>query len=186
MSAKRKAIFALPLLITVVIFGYFFWALTKPGRDPKILPSVLIDKPAPEFDLKALVNLGVPGFARKDLTSNGKVSVVNIFASWCIPCLVEHPDMVKLGQRDDINLYGINYRDKPEDGLAWLNKNGNPYHRVGRDPKSRAGIDWGVYGVPETFIVDASGTIRYKHVGPLNTGDLEDTILPIIESLQAQ
>jgi cytochrome c biogenesis protein CcmG, thiol:disulfide interchange protein DsbE len=183
---NKKILFTLPLLITMVLFGYFFWALTKPGRDPKILPSVLIDKPAPEFNLVALENLGVPGFSRADLTSNGKVSVVNIFASWCVPCLAEHPDMVKLGERDDINLYGINYRDKPEDALKWLNRNGNPYHRVGRDPKSRTGIEWGVYGVPETFIVDAAGTIRYKHVGPLNPGDLENKILPIIDNLQTQ
>ncbi|WP_020594566.1 DsbE family thiol:disulfide interchange protein [Kiloniella laminariae] len=183
---NRKVLFLLPLLVTITIFGYFFWALTSPGRDPKKLPSVLIDKPAPAFDLVELEGLNVPGFARQDLTDNGKVSVVNIFASWCIPCLAEHPYMLTLGARDDINLFAINYRDKPEDALKWLNKHGNPYHRIGRDPNSRAGIDWGVYGVPETFIVDSAGTIRYKHVGPLNTGDLENIILPIIENLQEQ
>lgn len=180
----RHILFALPLVITLVIFGYFLWGLTEPGRDPKILPSVLIDKPAPEFDLAALEGSGVPGFSRADLTGTGKVSVVNIFASWCVPCLAEHPYMVALGKREDINLYGINYRDEPADGLAWLNKNGNPYDRIGRDPNSRAGIEWGVTGVPETFIVDAQGTIRFKHTGPINPGDLEARIIPVIESLQ--
>ena len=180
----RQVLWLLPLLGVAVLFGYFFWGLTAEGRDPNKIPSVLINKPAPDFVLPPLQGAGLPGFSRTDLL--GKISVVNVFASWCVPCLAEHPFMVKLGQRDDLVLYGINYRDTPLDALKWLRKNGNPYARIGVDSNSRVSINWGVYGVPETFVVDQTGTIRYKHTGPLNPGDLEKFIIPVIETLKAE
>ncbi|WP_343561042.1 DsbE family thiol:disulfide interchange protein [Kiloniella sp. b19] len=183
---RTRLLFLLPLLLVSILFGYFLWGLTTEGRDPNKIPSVLIDKPAPDFDLPALEGTSMPGFSTADLRNSGKISVVNVFASWCIPCLAEHPNMMKLGQRDDIVLYGINYRDKPLDALNWLEKHGNPYDSIGADTNSRASINWGVYGVPETFILDQSGTIRYKHTGPINPGQLESLIIPVIETLKAE
>jgi cytochrome c biogenesis protein CcmG/thiol:disulfide interchange protein DsbE len=149
-------------------------------HDPSIVPSVLIDKPVPDFDLPPLLE-DKPGLATADL--NGQVALVNVFASWCIPCRIEHPMFMRLAEKGEVPVYGINYKDAPADAKRWLAELGDPYTRIGADRDGRAGIEWGVYGVPETFVVDGTGTIRFKHVGPLTAEVLEDTIMPLVREL---
>ncbi len=177
----KRLIFLLPVLTFAVIAAYFLWGL-DPRRNPSEVPSVLIDKPVPEFILPALEGAGVPGFSSADLAS-GEVVLVNVFASWCFPCRVEHPLLMRLAEDPSIQIYGINYRDKPLDAVRWLAELGNPYKRIGADERGRVGIDWGVYGVPETFIIDREGRIRYRHVGPLYPFQLEETLWPLIRDL---
>ena len=174
---KRLA-YILPLAVFAVLALYFAFGLRL---DPRIIPSALIDKPVPTFDLPPIEGGPGNGFSSTDLS--GRVSAVNVFASWCLPCLVEHPLVTWLGEIKGVTLYGINYKDKPADALAWLDKQGNPFWEIGADAKGRAAIDWGVYGLPETFIVDKKGRIRYKHVGPMTPQSFKDHILPLIEEL---
>jgi cytochrome c biogenesis protein CcmG/thiol:disulfide interchange protein DsbE len=149
--------------------------------DTTVLPSALIDQPAPDFSLPSLAGGGDTGFSSGDLT--GKVSLVNVFASWCAPCRAEHPVLNALAKSKRVPIYGINYKDKPEAARAWLAELGDPYVGIGAD-SGRVGIEWGVYGVPETFVVDRQGRIRYKHVGPLTQADLDRKILPLIAKLE--
>jgi len=172
---KRLALFALPLLVLVALVAVFALNI---DRDSSLVRSVLIDKPVPQFTLPAVAGLGVPGFDSAALT--GKVSVVNVFASWCIPCRDEHPLLSALRQRTGVALYGINQKDAPENARAFLAELGNPYDAVGADAAGRVSIDWGVYGVPETFVVDADGIIVFKHVGPISPRSLEQELLPAI------
>ncbi|MDA5095777.1 DsbE family thiol:disulfide interchange protein [Aliiroseovarius sp. KMU-50] len=155
-----------PLLIAVVFGGFFLWGL-NPERDPNEVPSVLISQPAPEFALEPVAGVDTPGLARSDLTGNATPVVMNVFASWCVPCRAEHAVLTSLVQRDDITLFGINYKDKPEDAARWLAELGNPYARIGSDQSGRAGIEWGISGVPETFIIGPDGTVLYRYVGPV-------------------
>ena len=173
-----RTLFLLPLVLFLGIAAYFAIGLTK---DPSILPSALIDKPAPEFDLPPLMT-GRPGLASSDL--GGEVSLVNFFASWCVPCRAEHPLLMRITEQNLVPLYGINYKNKKKDALDWLDELGNPYRRIGQDSTGRAGIEWGVYGLPETYIIDKDGRIRYRHVGPLFPKDLKETIMPLIERLR--
>lgn len=176
----KRLPYLLPLLVFAVVAGYFVVPiLTK--KDPHVLPSVLIDKPAPDHDLPPLLGT-LPGVAPADL--KGEVRLVNFFASWCAPCRVEHPLMLELSSGGHVPLLGINYKDKPEAAKAWLGELGNPYGRIGVDADGRAAIDWGVYGVPETYIVDAEGHIRHRHVGPLTRKALDEEILPLVEALR--
>lgn len=177
----RRAIFLLPLLFFVLLAGYFLWGL-NPSRNPNLIPSALIDKPVPAFELPPIEGFDRPGLATADLT-DGQVALVNFFASWCIPCRAEHPLLMKLAESGKVRVVGVNYRDRPEDARRWLGQWGNPYGRVGSDLRGRTGIDFGVSGVPETFIVDASGRIRHQHIGPIMPQDLEDEILPLVEGL---
>jgi cytochrome c biogenesis protein CcmG/thiol:disulfide interchange protein DsbE len=156
--------------------AFFFAGL---GHDPSLVPSALIDKPAPSFKLPALLD-GKPGLSSADL--KGKVTLVNVFASWCVPCKEEHPLLMGLA-KDGVVLYGIDYKDKPEAARQLLAAMGNPYDRVGADSDGSTGIDWGVYGVPETYVVDSTGTIRYKQVGPLNREVIDNAILPLVRRL---
>ncbi|MEM9147279.1 MAG: DsbE family thiol:disulfide interchange protein [Pseudomonadota bacterium] len=149
--------------------------LTKEGD---ALPSALIDRPVPEFALGGLGD--TPGLSTADLQEPG-VKLVNIWASWCIPCRHEHPWIEALAKEGHI-VTGINYKDTAEGAAAFLDELGNPYARIGVDASGRTGIDWGVYGVPETFVVDAKGHIRYRHVGPIQAGDISGKILPAIEA----
>lgn len=176
----RRILYLLPLLVFLGLSVYFAIGLQ---RDPKKIPSALIDKPVPQFDLPALIE-AVPGLATKDF--GGEVAVVNVFASWCVPCRAEHPLITRLAEDEAVPVFGLNWKDKKEDATAWLRQLGNPYDRVGHDPSGRAGIDWGVYGVPETYIIGKQGRIRYKQVGPLSADILNDTILPVIRELQAE
>ncbi len=174
--------FFLPLVLFAALVVVFFSGL---WRNPEELPSALIGKPAPEFDLPPLPlpeKDSRPGLKTSDLS--GAPGLVNVFASWCIPCKAEHPLLLRLSQSGAVPIYGINYKDKPGDAVNWLQELGNPYTRIGADSDGRVGIDWGVYGVPETFVVDSSGIIRYRHVGPLTSRDLDEAILPLLKSLK--
>lgn len=175
----------LPLVIFAALAGLFLFQLLA-GGDPSKIPSALINKPAPEFNLPPVEDLTangapMPGFSRDDLI--GKVSVVNIFSSWCGPCRQEHPLLEELAKLDGFQLIGINYKDKPENARRFLGSLGNPYDRIGVDNSGRTAIDWGVYGVPETFIVDGTGTIRYKFIGPLDPKSYETGFLPELRKI---
>ena len=173
---RRRLIYLLPAALFVLLAAGFYVGL---GIDTNVLPSPLIDQPAPQFTLPPLAD-GQKGFGTADL--QGHVSLVNTFASWCAPCRVEHPVLNALARTKRVAIYGINYKDKKDAALAWIGELGNPYTRIGADD-GRVGIDWGVYGVPETFIVDPSGHIRYKHVGPLTEADIAQTVLPLVARL---
>jgi cytochrome c biogenesis protein CcmG/thiol:disulfide interchange protein DsbE len=175
--SKRGWIFLLPVLLFGLLAVGFYAGL---GIDPSVLPSPLIDKPAPRFALPPLQS-SAQGFSSADLA--GHVSLVNTFASWCAPCRDEHPVLNALAQTKRVAIYGIDYKDKQDQALAWIAELGNPYTRIGADD-GRVGIDWGIYGVPETFVVDKDGRIRYKHVGPLTAADVERTILPLVARLE--
>ncbi|MEL6964338.1 MAG: DsbE family thiol:disulfide interchange protein [Pseudomonadota bacterium] len=172
--------YLLPVVVFVVIGLGLGIGLT---RDPSTLPSALIDKPVPEFDLPALEAAGIdkPGLASADL--QGKVQLVNVFASWCGPCRIEHPFLMRMA-REGVILQGFNYKDNPEDAAHFLSELGDPYERIGADRNGRAGIEWGVYGVPETFVIDAEGKIRHKHVGPITTNGQVQEIMSVIEDLK--
>src|SRR5262249_20881149 len=153
------------------------------GRDPKLVPSPLIGKPAPDFALPAVKGRSL-GLAASDLT--GRVSLVNVFASSCLPCRDEHPLLMRLKADGTVPILGLDYKDKPDDAARWLDGMGDPYTRTGADIDGRVAIDWGVYGVPETFVVDARGRIAFKQIGPLRPADLDRTILPLIARLRAE
>ena len=173
----RRWLFVIPVLAFAAIAAAFYVGL---GIDPNVLPSALIDEPAPQFDLPPLPG-HEQGFSSADL--KGHVSLVNTFASWCLPCRAEHPVLNALSATKRVPIYGIDYKDKEDAAVAWIAALGNPYTKIGADD-GRVGIDWGVYGVPETFVVDRQGRIRYKHVGPLTQTDLERTILPLVAKLE--
>lgn len=167
-----------PLGIFIGLVILFFFGL---GNDPRYLPSPLIDKPAPAFSLPTLhapdIKIGV-----EDLT--GRVSLINVWASWCAACRIEHPVLVKASATMQLNLYGLNYKDKRNEALAWLKQFHNPYIESAFDETGTVGIDYGVYGVPETFVLDKNAIIRYKHVGPLSEEQLEKIILPLVKELE--
>lgn len=175
----RALAFALPLVLFLALAVWMAVPLIR-GDDPGALPSALIDRPAPALSLAGLP--GVPGgLASEDLA--GEVRLVNFFASWCVPCLAEHPLLTRLAREEGIALYGINYKDETAAATAWLARHGNPYRLVGADADGRTAIDWGVYGVPETFVVDRDGHIRYRHPGPLTPDLVRDELLPLIREL---
>ena len=174
----KRALFVIPLLLFIGLVGYLGFGLT---RDSHILPSTLIDKPAPDFDLPPLLP-GGKGLKTADL--KGQVSLVNVFASWCVPCRAEHPIWTKVTKEEKLPIYGINWKDKQPQAQAWLQELGNPYARIGFDPDNKAGIEWGVYGVPETYVIDRNGRVRFKYVGPVFEETLNDTILPLVRKLR--
>jgi cytochrome c biogenesis protein CcmG/thiol:disulfide interchange protein DsbE len=150
--------------------------------DPREVPSPLIGKPAPAFQARALARPEAT-IKRDDLL--GKVWVLNVWASWCGACRDEHPVLVEFSRRGVVPIYGLNYKDKREDGMGWLGQFGNPYTDSLFDPDGRIGIDYGVYGVPETFVIDRQGVIRYKHIGPVTPEVLRDKIEPLLKKLNA-
>ncbi|MDV3252316.1 DsbE family thiol:disulfide interchange protein [Devosia sp. BK] len=172
----KKFLFAVPLLLLVGLIGVFAMSM---DRDPNLVRSVLIDKPAPQFSLAAVDGMTVPGFDTASL--KGEPTLVNVFASWCIPCRDEHPLLEALKAETGVRLFGINHSDAPENARAFLAELGNPYDAIGADRDRRVSIDWGVYGVPETFIVDRNGTIVFKHVGPLSAESIEREVMPALE-----
>lgn len=174
----RRLVFLAPLLIFAAVGVVFLRGF---DRDPRDIPSALIDKPVPTFDLPALAGSGKPGFASADL--KGEVRLINVFASWCVPCRIEHPvvsEMAKAG----LPVMAINQKDKTEDALGWLAKLGDPFTAIGVDATGRTSIDFGIYGVPESFLIDREGRIRYKHVGPITPEVARDTIMPLVEALR--
>jgi len=168
----------IPLLVFLVMAVFFAIGLTMNPRD---IPSPLIGKPVPEFSLPP-VKGGTLGLSTADL--RGQVSIVNVFASWCVACREEHPVLMGLRDKGIVPIHGLNYKDKPDDAQAWLDQLGDPYTRTGADISGRVAIDWGVYGVPETFVIDRDGRIVHKHIGAITPEALRDTIMPIINKLQ--
>lgn len=168
----------LPIIVFCAIAIFLGIGLTL---DPNYVPSALVGREVPEFDLQPLPGRE-PGLSSAHL--RGEVSMVNVFASWCTSCLKEHPIFMELSAEGTVPIHGINYRDDPDDALAWLNRHGDPYSRIGADRDGRAGIEWGVYGVPETFVVDKKGVVVHKHVGPVTRQALRTTILPLIRELK--
>lgn len=179
-AGLSRVLIFLPLAIALGLAVLFAWGLRN---NDDTLPSALLGQPAPEFSLPAVGGAG-GGFSSADL--QGEVSLVNVWASWCAPCRVEMPLLLELAEKDTVRVYGINYKDDPMGALAFLDELGNPFDRLGADPTGRVGLDWGVYGLPETFVVDAQGRIAYKHVGPFDERSLKEVILPLITRLQAE
>lgn len=177
---RRILLAVLPLLLLVGLVAVFAMNM---DRDPSLVRSVLINKPAPVTTLPAVEGLDRNGIIPSLL--EGQVTVVNVFASWCIPCRDEHPVLMELLRRTGVRLVGINQKDAPENARAFLAELGNPYEAVGADRDGRASIDWGVYGVPETFIVNAAGIITYKHIGPMTLESLEREVIPAIDKAKA-
>lgn len=175
-----KARFLIPLGVFGLLVVVFLIGLHK---DPKKVPSPFIGKPAPAFDLPRLRQ---PEARLDQNVFLGKVSLFNVWASWCVACRQEHPFLVELSKRGTVPIYGLNYKDQRADGLRWLDTLGDPYTANGFDLKGDVGIDWGVYGVPETFIVDRKGIIRHKVIGPLDPQSWQDTVLPLIRQLEAE
>lgn len=165
----------LPLVALVALIAVFALNI---NRDPSLVASVLINKPAPDFTLPAVAGVGKPGFDTAAL--KGQVTVVNVFASWCIPCRDEHPVLEQLKAETGVPIFGINQKDAADNAAKFLGELGNPYDAVGADSAGRTSIDWGVYGVPETFIVDARGVIRFKHTGPLSMDDIDKELVPAL------
>lgn len=176
----KRMLYLLPLAVFGVLAVYFYIGL---GLNPRDLPSMLIDQPVPEFTLAPIQGRDDKGLASTDLV--GQVSLVNVFGSWCIACKLEHPFLMELKNKGAVPIHGIDWREKtPEAGPEWLRRHGDPYTLVGNDPESKAAIALGVTGAPETFIVDARGVVRYKHVGPITPEDWETTLRPLVEELR--
>ncbi len=176
----RKLAF-LPLILFLGLAAVFWWQL---GKDPSKLPSALIDRPVPAFDLPPIPGRDDHGLSSADLT--GQVTLLNVFGSWCVACLAEHPMLNRIQQLGLVPLNGIDWRDEPAKAAAWLKKHGDPFDRIGMDPKSHVAIDLGVTGAPETFVIDKTGAVRYKHVGPITPDVWRNTLKPLVEELQSQ
>ncbi len=175
----RRLIFLLPVLVFAGIAGWF-WLGLAPDRDPSLVPSVMIDKPVPDFDLPPLA-AGSPGLKSGEL--RGHVTLINFFASWCLPCRAEHPLLLSLAQDKRLEVDGVAYKNKPEDAAGYLTELGNPYARVVLDEPGRTAIDFGVYGVPESYLIDRQGRIRFRQVGPLTEAVIEGQLNPLIDEL---
>jgi cytochrome c biogenesis protein CcmG/thiol:disulfide interchange protein DsbE len=169
----------LPLLALLALSAVFFVRLDN-GDDPSRIPSALIGKPAPALTLAGLGQN--PGFGPADL-ADGRVKIVNFWASWCAPCRIEHPIFASL--KGQVDLYGVAYKDKTEQALGFLDELGNAFDRIGIDPDGRVAIEWGVYGVPETYVVDGKGRIVWKHVGEVTPAALQRDIIPAVERARA-
>ena len=169
--------FILPLILFAVLVGFLAIGLRL---NPREVPSPLIDKPVPAFQLAQLKEAGQT-IAPADMA--GKVWLLNVWASWCVSCREEHPVLMAFAKRNVVPIIGLNYKDKREDGLAWLRQFGDPYQMSAYDHDGRVGIDFGVYGVPETFIIDKRGVIRYKQIGPVTQEVIEQKLMPIIQEL---
>ncbi len=168
---------SVPFALFVVLVAFLWVGL---GRDPREVPSPLIGKPAPSFALPQIH--GDRPLSSAEL--KGKVWLLNVWASWCVSCRVEHPLLLQLAKANIVPVYGLDYKDKPDDGRAWLAQNGDPYTASIVDLDGRVGIDYGVYGVPETFVIDRAGIVRYKQIGPLSVESLQKKILPLVRELQ--
>lgn len=184
-GAKRSRLLLafLPLLLFMGLAGVFLYQLGS-GKDASEIPSVLIGSKAPSLALAPLEGLnsnGAPVPALTDAAIAGKLALVNVWASWCVPCRQEHPLLFALGQDPRITLVGINYKDKSDNALRFLGELGNPFAAVGIDPAGQSAIDWGVYGIPETYMVGPDGTILFKQIGPFTEETIASKLMPEIE-----
>lgn len=184
---KRGFLSNLMVFSPLIVFGalaIFFYLQLTSGRDIRELPSVLIGSKAPSINLDPLERVDLP--ALTDEAIKGKLTLLNVWASWCVPCRQEHPYLVDLSNDARLNIVGLNYKDKSFNAAQFLTGLGNPYAAIGVDPTGEATIDWGVYGVPETFLISADGIILYKHIGPITDVALTNKIMPEIEKALAK
>ncbi len=184
-ARSRIWLAVLPVAVFSGLAVLFYFSLSN--RDPSQVPSALIGKPVPQFSLPPLEGLledgkPVPGFSTADL-AKGRITLVNVWGSWCGPCRIEHPFLMQLRERHKLAIYGLNYKDEPANARRFLGAYGSPFVAVGTDRLGRSALDWGVYGVPETFIVDGLGQIRYKFIGPLNQRAVDTVIMPIVNKI---
>lgn len=177
-ASRRRLLALLPAASLIGLGGMMAVGLY---RRSDVLPSALIGKSVPTFSLPPVQGRRL-GLSSADL--QGSVSLVNVFASWCVACREEHPFLLALAKSGRVAIHGINYRDDPADATEWLDSLGDPYQRTGADIDGKVAIDWGVYGVPETYVIGADARVRHRHVGPLTKDDLEETILPMVEDLR--
>ena len=185
-TRSRRWLVALPLIVFMALAGLFLLRLQ--GGDPSKIPSALIGRPAPQTQLpplEGLVNNGVPVPGLDPAAFKGKVSIVNVWASWCVPCHDEAPLLTALAKDTRLQLVGINYKDSPENARRFLGRYGNPFAANGADVNGRGAIEWGVYGVPETFVIGRDGRIAYKLIGPITPGNLDKALRPAIEAALA-
>jgi cytochrome c biogenesis protein CcmG/thiol:disulfide interchange protein DsbE len=180
--SSKTGMALIPLGLFAVVVALCALPLLE-GRDPSIIPSALIGKPVPAFALPQAVE-GLPGLSRADFKNLKAPVLVNVFASWCVTCRAEQKTLEALAARTGVTLYGIDYKDARPDAAAWLAEYGNPFKAIGFDAAGRTAIDWGVYGVPETFVVDRLGIIRYKHVGAIMPEDVTRVFLPLLAELR--
>jgi len=166
-----------PLILFALLAAYFAAGLK---RDPSLIPSALIDRPLPQFDLPPIEGFE-DGFSSQDI--KGEVALINVFGSWCVSCMIEHPMLMEIAANKEVLIAGLNWKDPPGAGARWLEKNGNPYALIGDDPSGRTVIDFGVTGAPETFVVDKLGRIRYKQIGPITPQIWREELKPLIEKL---
>lgn len=179
-----RILYGVPMVLFIGLIAFFGFGLTQ---DPSRIPSMLINRPLPRFDLPGL-DASAPGFGTAmfgDGRVRGEPKLLNVFASWCAACPQEHP-MLKRIADEGVPLFGLDWKDKPDDAKMWLAQLGNPYRRVASDPTARTGIDLGVTGVPETFVIDGRGRVRYKQVGPISADDWDHTLKPMLERLRAE
>ncbi|CAK0778903.1 thiol:disulfide oxidoreductase CcmG [Gammaproteobacteria bacterium] len=177
---KSSIRFALPLLIFLGLVVLLFEGL---GKDPRRVPSPFIGKPAPSFRLPLLDN---PERSLDNRDFIGKISLLNVWATWCVSCRTEHELLLQIAKQDGVTLFGLNYKDQRYAALNWLQQLGNPYAANAFDADGRAAIDWGVYGTPETFVIDAKGMVRHKFIGPITPDDLKNVLLPMMTQLKAE
>ena len=174
---SRRLFFLLPLFTLALMAGFFAWSLLA-GRDPASIGSVMVGRPAPRLDLPAL-RAGEP--LTDALLKSGKPVLVNFFASWCAPCLAEHPLFARLKEREGATIIGVAWKNKREDALAWLQRLGDPFKSAGLDLDGKIGLDWGLSGVPETYAIDGNGIVRLHFRGPLTERDLTDSVIPFLK-----
>ena len=179
---SRRALLLLPALVAGGA-GLGFFAMLRGlgtgGYDPRGVPSALLGKAPPDFALPPLEGVGLPGLSAADLRAPGRPVLVNFFASWCVPCVIEHPQLMRLS-REGVPVFGVGYKDQPGDSRRFLERHGNPYARLGVDLPGRAAIDWGVYGVPETYLIDRGGAVRWRWAGPVTEDTLRADLGPLL------
>jgi cytochrome c biogenesis protein CcmG/thiol:disulfide interchange protein DsbE len=179
-TSRRVFVALVPLALFIALVALLVFGL---GNDPRKVPSPLIGKPAPAFELPELTD---PGRTVSDADLKGKISLVNVWASWCTSCRAEHQALMALSEIPDFQIVGLNWKDEAANANQVLRLTGNPYDMSGYDPDNTVGIDWGVYGAPETFVVDKQGIIRYKHIGPIDRRVWEETLQPLVSQLQTE
>lgn len=170
--------YMVPLIIFIVLAGFLYTGLSLKPRE---VPSPFINKPAPEFQLQNLHSMNEL-FSNNDM--KGKVWLLNVWASWCVACRQEHPVLIEMARRDEVPIYGLNYKDAPTNARRWLDQHGDPYKLSAVDYEGKVGIDYGVYGVPETFIIDKQGVIRHKVIGPVSVQELQNCVMPVVNELK--